>query len=157
MQKTISFLMEWLRPAGIVLVYWLAQYLGGGAAGKFHIMAPLMVIIMSGTVAFESLFLGEAGSAKIGYAPNRAYQIQSGLNNLATAVTAFLVFMLNWGRYADAAVVTVMLIFFTLSAANHAATAIREHNLKPVNLMRPLMTLLLIAILLPSMLQALRP
>ena len=36
-----------------------------------------------------------------------------------------------------------MLLFFTLSAANHAATAIREHNLKPANLMRPIMAMIL--------------
>jgi hypothetical protein len=110
---------------------------------------------MSGTVAFESLILGEAGSEKIGYAPNRAYQIQSGLNNLATAVTALLIYVLDWGRYADATIVTAMLLFFTLSAANHAATAIRERNLRPANLMRPIMALILVGVLLPPMIKAL--
>jgi hypothetical protein len=110
---------------------------------------------MSGTVAFESLFLGEVASEKIGYAPSRAYQIQSGLSNLATAMTALLVLILDWGRYADATVVTVMLLFFILSAANHTATAIREHNMKPVNLMRPVMVVLLLALLLPPMINAL--
>jgi len=32
--------------------------------------------------------------------------------------------VLDWGRYADATVVTAMLCFFTFSAANHLATAI---------------------------------
>jgi hypothetical protein len=81
-------------------------------------------MLMSFTVAFESLLLGEAASDKIGYTPNRAYQIQSGLANAAIAFTAGLVFMLDWGRYADAKIVTVMLIFFTFSAANHVAQAI---------------------------------
>lgn len=53
------------------------------------------------TVAFEALILGEAASEKIGYKPHRAYQIQSGLANAATAVTALLVYVLDWGRYAD--------------------------------------------------------
>ena len=110
---------------------------------------------MSGTVAFESLIIGEAGSEKIGYKPDRAYQIQSGLNNLATAVTALLVFIMDWGRYADATVVTAMLLFFSFSGVNHAVTAIREHNMKPVNLLRPVLALLLIALLLPPMIKAL--
>ena len=148
-------MMEWLRPAGIVLVYFLADYLGTDAISKFHLLGPVLVIIMSGTVAFESLLLGEAGSEKIGYKPNRAYQVQSGLNNLAIAVTALLVLVLGWGRYADATVVTAMLLFFTFSAVNHAATAIREHNMKPVNLMRPVMVLLLIGVILPPMIEAL--
>ncbi len=148
-------MMEWIRPVGIVLVYFLAEYLGTDAISEFHILGPIMVIVMSGTVAFESLVLGEVGSEKIGYKPNRAYQIQSGLNNLATALTALLVFILDWGRYADATIVTAMLVFFTLSAANHAATAIKDHNMKLVNLMRPIMTLLLMGILLPPMFKAL--
>jgi hypothetical protein len=110
---------------------------------------------MSGTVAFESLILGDAASEKIGYTPNRAYQIQSGLANAATAVTALLVYLLDWGRYAEATIVTAMLLFFSFSAANHAATAIRERNLKPVNLMRPVMALLLIGFLLPHLIKAL--
>ena len=48
--------------------------------------------------------------------------------------------------YADATIVIVMLLFFSFSAVNHTVTAIREHNIKPVNLMRPIMTLLLIMI-----------
>ena len=74
---------------------------------QFHIFGPLIVVVMSGSVAFESLVLGEISSAKIGY-----MQIQSGLANAAIAITALLVFVLGWGRYAQAAIVLVMLIFF---------------------------------------------
>jgi len=155
MKKKLSMMMEWIRPAGIVLVYFLAEYHGTDAISKFHILGPIVVIVMSGTVAFESLILGEVASEKIGYEPNRAYQIQSGLNNSATALTALLVLILDWGRYADATIVTAMLLFFILSAANHTATAIREHNMKPVNLMRPIMTLVLMGVLLPPMFKAL--
>lgn len=155
MKKKIAMMMEWVRPAGIVLAYFFSEYLGTDAISKFHILGPGIVILMSGTVAFESLFLGEVASEKIGYAPSRAYQIQSGLSNLATAMTALLVLILDWGRYADATVVTVMLLFFVLSAANHTATAVREHNMKPVNLMRPVMVVLLLALLLPPMINAL--
>ena len=153
--KKLSIMMEWIRPAGIVLVYFFAEYLGTDAISKFHILGPIVVVLMSGTVAFESLILGEVGPEKIGYKPDHPYQIQSGLNNLATAVTALFVFILDWGRYADATIVTAMLLFFTFSAANHAATAIKEHNMKPVNLMRPIMTLLLMVLLLPPMIKAL--
>ena len=91
MKKQIAMMMEWVRPAGIVLAYFLSEYLGTDAISKFHILGPGIVILMSGTVAFESLFLGEVASEKIGYTPSRAYQIQSGLSNLATAMTALLV------------------------------------------------------------------
>ena len=93
---------------------------------QFHIFGPLIVVVMSGSVAFESLVLGEVSSAKIGYMPQRAYQIQSGLANVAIAITALLVFVLGWGRYAQAAIVLVMLIFFALSGENYVLTAERS-------------------------------
>lgn len=151
----MATMMEWLRPVGIGLVIFFAYFLGNDQRSQFHIMGPLIVILMSGTVAFESLILGEAASEKIGYKPDRAYQIQSGLANMSTAVTALLVYLLDWGTYADATVVIIMLIFFTFSAANHLATAVKNKNMKPVNLLRPVMTLLLIGLLIPLMLQAL--
>lgn len=143
-------MMEWLRPAGIGLAIFFGYYLREDAISRFHIMGPpFVVMFMSGTVAFESLVLGEAASEKIGYKPSRAYQIQSGLANAAIAITALLVYALDWGRYADATIVTVMLLFFTFSAANHVATAIRDGNMKPVNLLRPVLALALIGFLLP--------
>lgn len=154
-KNNLALMMEWLRPAGIGLTIFFAYYLGKDVISQFHIMGPFIVMIMSGTVAFESLILGEAASEKIGYAPNRPYQIQSGLANAATALTALLVYVLDWGRYADATIVTAMLIFFTFSASNHLATAIRDGNMKPVNLLRPAVTLLLIGFLLPLMIKAL--
>jgi len=112
-------------------------------------------MLLSGTIAFESLVLGDLASEKIGYAPLRAYQIQSGLANVAIAMTAVVVYVMDWGRYADATIVTTMLIFLTFSALNHGSTAVMERNLKPVNLLRPFMTLLLIGFLLPAMSKAL--
>ena len=153
-KKNLALTMEWLRPVGIGCAIFLAYYFGKDAISQFHILGPSVVVIMSGTVAFESLILGDVASEKIGYKPNRAYQIQSGLANTATAITALLVYMLDWGRYADATIVIAMLMFFTFSAANHVATTIKERNMKPVNLLRPAMALLLIGFLLPPMIKA---
>jgi hypothetical protein len=153
--KILSSMMEWFRPAGIGTAIFFAYYFGNDAISRFHILGPFIVMLMSGTVAFESLILGDGASEKIGYKPDRPYQIQSGLANAATAASALLVYVLNWGRYADATIVTVMLMFFTFSAANHARTAIMERNMKPVNLLRPVITLLLIGFLLPHMIKAL--
>ena len=116
-KKNLALMMEWLRPAGIGLAIFFANYLGRDAASRFHIMGPFVVMCMSGTVAFESLILGDTASEKIGYGPNRAYQIQSGLAN--------------------------------------AATAVMNGNLKPVNLLRPVMALVLIGFLVPPMIKAL--
>lgn len=153
--KRLSALMEWIRPIGIVLVYWFAMRYGQDPVSFFHILGPTVVIIMCGTVAFESLVIGEAGSEKVGYKPDRAYQVQSGLNNLATCVAAVLVLAFRWGVHAEAAVALVMLLFFSFSAVNHVMTAIRGRNLKSVNLMRPVLALLLLGLLLPPLIKAL--
>lgn len=148
-------MMEWIRPAGLFLGYFLAYWLGEDPVSVFHILAPVVVVVMSGTVAFESLVLGEAASEKIGYQANRAYQVQSGLSNLATALTAVLVFVMDWGKYADATVVCAMLLFFVLSAGNHTYTAVKQGNFKPVNLLRPVLTIVLLCFVLPPMIKSL--
>jgi predicted anti-sigma-YlaC factor YlaD len=154
--EKLAALLEWIRPVGIAAAYFCAKFFGTDAVSTFHILGPAVVILMCGTVAFESLVLGAAASAKIGYRPDRAYQVQSGLNNLATAVAMLLALVLHWGPRAEAALVAVMLLFFAFSALNHLLTALRAHNLKPVNLLRPLLALALIGVLLPPLLAALR-
>lgn len=150
-KKDLALIMEWLRPVAIGLVIFFAYSVGQDAISRFHILGPDAVMLMSGTIAFEALVLGDVASEKIGYAPHRDYQIQSGLANAAIAMTAVVVYVMDWGRYADATIVTTMLMFLTFSALNHGATAVMERNLKPVNLLRPFMTLLLIGFLLPAM------
>ncbi len=149
-------MMEWIRPAGIGIVIYFAYASGTDPVVRFHILGPWIALLMCGTVAFEAIVIGPAGSGKIGYAPNRAYQIQSGLANAAIAVTAALVLVLNWGLYADATITMTMLAFFAFSGTNHLASAIFHHNWKPVNLLRPVLAAALIAFLLPAMIQALK-
>jgi hypothetical protein len=69
-KKTLSWMMEWVRPSGIGLAIFFAYYFGHDDISRFHIMGPFVVMIMSGTVSFESLVLGEAASEKIGF-PDR--------------------------------------------------------------------------------------
>lgn len=154
-KKKVASMMEWIRPSGLFLAYFLAYAWGNDPTNVFHFLAPAVVLLMSGTVAFESLVLGEVASEKIGYQPNRAYQVQSGLSNLATALTAVVVFVMDWGKYAEATVVTAMLLFFVLSALNHTMTAVTQGNFKPVNLLRPVLTIILVSFMLPPMIKAL--
>ena len=81
---------------------------------------------------------------------HRTDYLLSTLANAAIAITAVAVYVMGWGRYADATIVTTILMFLTFSALNHATIASMERNLKPVNLLRPFMTLLLVGFLLPG-------
>jgi hypothetical protein len=77
------------------------------------------------------------------------------MNNLALSISAILALILHWGTYAEAALLSTMLIFLTLSACNHAWSAFKEGNMNKRNIMRPLMTALLLAFSVPLMVQAL--
>lgn len=151
----LSIAMEWIRPLGISFCFFLAYYYGRDSISIFHILGPSIVIVMNGSIAFESLVLGEVGSEKIGYAPNRAYQIQSGLANLAITTTALFVLLFQWGREADATIVIAMLLFLLMSGFNHLRTAIQDKNMKPINLMRPVISVILTALLLPYLVNSL--
>lgn len=155
-RRKLAASMEWLRPAGIVLIFFFAYYFGSDPVGILHILGPLIVLLMAGTISLESLFLGEIASEKIGYRPDRAYQVQSGLNNLATALTALMVFVLNWGKYADATILSVYLFFQFFSGINHARTVITDKNYSRTNIIRPFMTLILLAALIPHIVSALK-
>jgi len=156
MKKILAQLIEWIRPAGLCFGFFAAYYWGSTAVERLHILTPFMIIALSGVTGLESLFLGKTASAKIGYTPSRPYQIQSGLNHLTVAIVVLISWGLHWGLYADAALLSVCLLSFSMSAANHAWQAIVAGNRKPVNFMRPiLMTVLLIGAL-PILIRALQ-
>lgn len=117
---------------------------------RLQVMTGALVLCLSGTVAFGLLFLGESASERIGYAPDRAFQIQSGLNNLAVVTAFALVLLFKWNIYAHLALLLVVLVFFTLSSINHTRSWLIGGNRKTANIIRPFVTLLLIAGTIPA-------
>ena len=154
-KKNICNGLEIARWIGVVLGFQLAFFKGANPQEQLHILTPWIVISLAGLTGIESLFFGEAASEITGYAPS-AYQRQSGMNNLAVAITAWMVFLFKWGTYAETAVISTLLIFLFLSACNHAWSAVKEQNYHIKNLLRPGMTVLLIAFALPCIIRAIR-
>jgi hypothetical protein len=70
-KKNLALMIEWIRPVGIGFTVFFAYCLGEDEISRFHIMGLFVVMLMSGTVAFESLILGEVASEKIGYGKTR--------------------------------------------------------------------------------------
>jgi uncharacterized membrane protein YfcA len=151
--KKICHILEILRFAGVILGFALALQFGHTPQEQLHILMPWIVLSIAGLTGIESVFFGRMAAELSGYAPS-AYQRQSGFNNLATAIVALLVFLLGWGTFAEAAVLSVLLVFLFFSAGNHAWSAIREHNLNVRNLMRPIMTAAIIAFIVPFIFRA---
>lgn len=154
-QKQICNILEIVRWLCIIVGFNLAYFLGQDPAGQLHIIMPWLVIPLAGLTGIESVWLGKAASELSGYGYNPAYQRQSGLNNIAVAITAIIVLLFGWGTYAEATVLMIVLIFLTLSACNHAYSAIKDKNYALKNLLRPLMTALLLAFTVPFIIRAL--
>ncbi len=147
--------LEILRWGGVAVGIFLANLLGKSPAEQFSIICLWTVIPIAGLTGIESVFFAKRAAKQSGYGDGGPYQRQSGLNNLAVAVTAAFVYILHWGIYAKAAVMTTLLVFLILSAINHGYTAMKEKNRTIKNLLRPAMTALLLAFVLPYMIRAL--
>ncbi|MFA6075444.1 MAG: DUF6790 family protein [Negativicutes bacterium] len=152
----ICGILEITRWVLIVAAFQLAYFFGHDAISRFEILTPLVIISLSGLTGIESVFFGETANKVSGYGNgNRRYQIQSGLNNLAVALTTVIAWACHWGINAYFALMTAVLIFYGMSGINHAASAIIDGNRKWKNIARPFMTALLIVAVLAVMLPAL--
>jgi hypothetical protein len=154
-KEKLSNVIEALRILGCIVGIQIGYWGASDPTSRLEIMTVVLVLCLSGTVAFESLVLGESASKKIGYTPNRDYQIQSGLNSLAVVIALGLIKLFGWNTYAYLALLTVVLVFFSLSSLNHAWTWYKEGNRKLVNVLRPFMTIALIAAAVPAVVMAL--
>ena len=117
---------------------------------RLKIMIAILILSLNGTVAFGLLVLGDSAAERIGYQTDRAFQRQSGLNNLAMVIALIVVFVLGWDVFAYLALATACLVFFFLSSLNHTWSWLKEGNKKFVNAMRPILTLLLIVAAVPA-------
>ena len=135
----------------------LAYGISGSPVDKFSILCIWVVVPLTGLTGIESVFFGKIASTQTGYGEGGAYQRQSGLNNLATAIATLIVYALNLGVYAKVAVMIVALTFFVLSALNHIYSGIYEANLKIKNIVvRPLGIALLLVVILPFLINVIR-
>lgn len=116
---------------------------------SLYALIIFVVVPLTGLTGLESIFFGKASAEAKGCIPGGSYQIQSGLNNLAIAITALIVWFSRWPIKAELAVLFVTLIFFSLSAINHAVEFFIHENRKIIHLLRLILTLLLVVASLP--------
>ena len=151
-------LIKWFeigRYVGIFLGIFFGYAYGNTPQEILHVLIPWVVITIAGLTGIEGIFFSNEAAKSMGREPGSPYQIQSGMNNLAVAIAAFFVYIFNWGIYAEVTVLLVLLIFLFLSAINHAREAIALKNYKLKNILRPIITLILIIYLLPLVIAAL--
>lgn len=137
---------ETSRILGLTAAIFFAYLAGNGdPVITLHYLAFLIITILSGLTGIEGIFFGRASAESMGRSADPRYQKQSGGANLAFALTAVLVFSLNWGKIADATILIAALLFFVFSAAFHTWEIVAMKNRSVKNLMRPLMTITLLA------------
>jgi|GEM_PF-3372692 hypothetical protein len=103
-------------------------------------LVALVVIPITGLTAIQAVFFSATASEVLGRELGSGYQIQSGLNNAATAIVAILVLALHWPAAAKLVVLFVTLIFFGLSASYHGYEYFFAKRQKQLHLMRIIMT-----------------
>lgn len=150
----MNLILEILRWVGVGVGVFLA-FGYQEPRQQFSVLCIFTILSVAGLTGIESLFFGKKASEQSGYGPGRAYQRQSGLNNLALAAATLLVYLFGWGVQAKATVMFVLLIFLVFSAVNHAYTALRDGNKSLKNFLRPFMTAVLLGMVLPFLIRAL--
>jgi hypothetical protein len=151
---TINNFLELLRWVGAGTGIFLAYLSQGNASLRLDVLCIWVVVSIAGLTGIESLFFGSSSASELGYEGGREYQRQSGLFNLALALTTILIYILRWNLQAKAGVLIVLLVFLFFSAMNHAYSAIFEGNRSLKNALRPIMTLALLAVIISVILQA---
>ena len=115
----------------------------------------LVVIPLAGLTGLEAIFIGAASAKAKKREIGSTYQTQSGLNNLSTAITAWLVWYLQWGKQASLTVLFVLLTFLILSSMVHTYEYFIKKNKQLIHLIRPLLTTGLILACIPLIIRTL--
>ncbi len=148
-------LIELARYICVGVGFYLAYQTSMSPGAAIHILVIFITVPMAGLTGIESVFFSAGSAQAKGRELASAYQVQSGMNNLALAITAFIVWYWQWDVHADLSVLLVLLIFFCLSSLNHAYEYFFTSNNKLIHLLRPIATLLLVGGCIPLILKVL--
>ena len=153
-KHTLNNFLELLRWVGAGTGIFLASLIQNNPTKQLDVLCIWVVVSIAGLTGIESVFFGKTGAEQSGYEKGSAYQRQSGFSNIALALSTIFVYLLNWDLQSKASLLIVLLLFLLFSACNHAYSAIKEHNKSIKNFLRPLMTLFLLATIIPFILRA---
>lgn len=124
----------------------ITYYLYDTPEGILHLLAPWMIVTLAGLSGIEGLFFGKKAAEAAGYETGSKYQIQTAFFFIALSAVALFVYFANWGVQAELTLLFVFLLSMLLSSINHAYQAIVNKDYKWKNLIRPFLTIFLIAI-----------
>lgn len=149
-------LFEIIRNGCAGIGFYLAyiHYFNSEYHAALHILLILLIIPLAGLTGLESVLFSDAAARAKGWDTGSPYQIQSGINNIAIAITAIIILYFKWNVYADLSMLFVTLIFFSLSAINHTVSFFKQENKKFIHLLRPICALLMVLASLPIIIKS---
>ncbi|MCW8798638.1 MAG: hypothetical protein OQK66_06685 [Prosthecochloris sp.] len=137
-------LLEALRIAGCSAGIFLAYLYGQTPEEVLRIMTPWFIGSIAGLSGIEGLVFGERAAREKGFEVHSNYQRQNAFWFLSIALIALLIYVAAWNVYANIAIVLLFSLFLVMSAANHVWSTIACGNRTWQNMIRPLLTLLLV-------------
>lgn len=139
-------ILEILRISGTGIGIFLAYYYGKNPEQILSIMTPWLVTSIAGLSALEGLIWGKKAAEATGYETGSNYQKQSAFAFLSLAIMSLVIYFLKWDAMANITLVLTFILFLLMTAINHGyqAVAMKNHSWK--NLIRPLLTALLIGV-----------
>jgi len=139
-------ILEILRIVGTGLGIFLAYYLGDTPEEILRIMTPWIIGSIAGFSAIEGLLFAKKAAEATGYEQGSDYQKQTGFAFLSFALMALLVYFAHWNPMANVTLVLTFLLFLLQSAINHGYNIFARKNTTWKNMIRPLLTALLIGV-----------
>ncbi len=142
-------LFEIARYVLVAIGFYLAYLPNQTLTDSTRLLVLWVVVPIAGLTAIESLFFKDLTAVAKGRETGSAYQVQSGLNNLAIALTGLVVVALDWGLKANQTILIVLLIFLCLSAMNHTFEFFYSKHRQIIHLLRPLFSMVLVCACIP--------
>ncbi|MDI9548138.1 MAG: hypothetical protein QM346_11140 [Chloroflexota bacterium] len=153
-------ILDALRIISVCLAFFFGYQIGFrngyDPVAQLHFMTPILIIAVAGISGIEGLLFSKQTAQAKGFEVGSNYQRQSAIALLSYAVVALLVYVANWGLYAELTILFAFCFFFIFSGLNHGLDAIKNKNYKWQNINRPFITLLMIAGLLYPVIMALK-
>ncbi|MDZ7742297.1 MAG: hypothetical protein U5Q03_11225 [Bacteroidota bacterium] len=145
---------EIFRIVGVTAVIFFGYYFYSGTPAELlHFLTPWLILLIAGLSGIEGLFFGKVSAAAKGYTGGNEYQLQTALFFIAMTIVAIFLYIMEWGVKADLTMALVFMLSFFLSSLNHAYQAMFKGNRSGINMMRPLLTLAMIAALIYPMIE----
>lgn len=147
----VCHMLEVIRWIMVWVVIFIAYFYWQDPTLQINILSIWIVFPILWLSWIEWLFFSKSASSISWYTPSE-YQKQSAIALLSITVIWILTYVLNWSIDTKLTILLLWLTFVFFSGINHFLSAVIHKNHNKRNVIRPIITLLLILSILPILL-----